>query len=180
LTIHIEADTFPELMDALDAVMGELNPRGFTLPAGVVATEQDDKLRYDAPVVALTSATDAEAEADAVTTEGDKPKRTRTTKPKVDADPAPAATETVDTTVAPPAVVNAAAENDLSALSPADARAKGISLVQKAYAADPSLLDKVQALAGRMGVSHFDKLPDDKAHLFLAEAMLLADGKVAA
>jgi hypothetical protein len=71
------------------------------------------------------------------------------------------------------------ADKTVEDLSPADARNKAIKIMQKLYSADAAKIDLLVSLQGKYGVTKFGDVPDDKAHAFLADAVLAENGNLA-
>lgn len=195
LTLHIEADTLPELMTAINAVMGGLDP------ARTEFVGFDEAMENTAPGATIHAHGPADAEA---------PKRGRGRPRKEDAaapveqpDPSAAAlaaaaaaaltpTPPADAPVqvapadplaaamaaqaAPTPAPAAAAAPEMQALSPADARKKAIEMVQAHFATHPDCLPAIQAISQKYGVTQFVDVPDADALRFLADITLLTNG----
>lgn len=184
LTLHIEAETISELMDALDQVMGSLNA---DLIGGAAMAQDAPKVSVDL----YASKPEADAAAAASRPRG-RPRKSdaKPSDPAIvtTSDAAPAAqAEDKDDTCAPsaPAAPVASAEaapdhSTMQALSPAEARAKGIEMATGHFARNPACLPQIQQISVKYGVSYFADIPDDKAHAFLADVTLLVNGAEAA
>lgn len=180
LTLHIEADSVAELMDALDQVMGSLN---VDLIGGA-------NMATDRPAVDLAvygSKGEADAAADAPKRPRGRPRKTdaaeantaQTTPPTIaqeaqDEDAHHAAVTAAPTAPAPTAP--AADANAMQSLSAADARSKGIELITAHFARNPTCLPQVQQISTKYGVGQFADIPDGQAHAFLADISLLVSG----
>jgi len=150
LTLHLEADTLPELMDLMDQAMGSFAP------------DRISAIRHDTtkPAVELDIHATKEA-ADAAATEA-KPKAKRAKK---EDQPEEAEAPTI---------------NAMKTLAPNEARDKGIEMVTQFFAADPAHLGQIQTLSTKYGVKHFKDVPDDKAATFYADVIAMANGTASA
>lgn len=148
ITVRLEANSIPELMDALDALMGNLTAQGVS----VVGTP---RLSNDLASVTVD------------TVQTPKPK-TRAKKTEDQTPPAPEETEETPAPVTPPST--------MQNLSAADARNKGISMIQTYFATNPSVLPQITAISTKYGVSAFADVKDEDSHKFLADISLIVSG----
>lgn len=169
LTLHIEADTLPELLEMMDAVVANLS-------------SPDD-------VRAVRVATDAaEMQMDL----GATPKRGRGRPRKSEAQDVQPETENVEPQPEPkvaatadpaPAPTPAPAVQPVTDLSPVEARNRGIAELQQHFAQNPGALPTAMPafafLNKKYGVTQYSDVPDDKAHAFYADAKLLIAGALA-
>ena len=179
LTLHIEADTLSELMDALDAVMGQINPDHIS-----AIRHHPDRAEVDIDVHGSKQEADTAVAAAAKRGRG-RPRKEATEGGPVGEfhiTPAPTlAQEAEDEEILRiAAAAAAAAQPDASAtmttLSPADARKRGIEMIQTFFAANPGCLAQVTAISTKFGVSQFADVTDADAHRFLADITLLTNG----
>ncbi|WP_319495983.1 hypothetical protein [uncultured Cohaesibacter sp.] len=61
-------------------------------------------------------------------------------------------------------------------MTPAEARDKGIQMVQQHYATHPEIAAEMPALMTKYGVQMFVDVKDEDAHAFLADVRLLVNG----
>jgi len=158
LTLHLEADTLPELMDLMDQAMGSFAP------------DRISAIRHDTskPAVELDVHPTKEA-ADAAAAEA-KPKAKRAKKE----DPPDEAEAPAEAAPDAPTI------NAMKTLSPGEARDKSIELVTQFFAADPAHLGQIQILSTKYGVKHFKDVPDDKAATFYADVIAMTNGTASA
>ncbi len=156
LVLHIEADTLAELMDAMDAVMVNLAPG------------QLGQVHYSQPPAAPA----AEVEIHSADAPADTTAKKRGRPPKA-ATEANTLAPTVPLEGAPTPAPDAA---EMVSLTPAAARDKGIAMVQQHFALHPNSVPQIQAISKKYGVPHFAAIPDDQAHAFLADIVMLTNG----
>ena len=168
LVLHLEAANMGDLMDMLDRVMAGLNPGN--VGAARINTQPG---AASVDVDLYPSEADADAAAAAAAAAAPK-KRGRPAKAaKVeDEGETPEAPEAEDD--------EAPADSALKTLTSAEARTKGIEMVQKHFAANPDSLPAITQMTQKYGVRHFADVPDEKAHEFLADVAMLANGTAAA
>jgi len=163
LVLHLEANSVPELMDLMDAVMGSFDPNRIS------------KIRYDEDgTQADLTIHPNKAEADAAA--APKPKQ-RVKKAQAEKDEPEAATQADagDNTEAADQA-DAPTINAMQNLTPAEARDKGIGMVQVFFGANPNNLALINAISAKYAVAHFSAIPDEKAANFLADVIAMTNG----
>lgn len=149
ITVHLEASNIPELMGMLDDLMGNLANHG-------IAAHGAPRLSDDLASIQVDT-TKAQA----------APKTRPRGKKNAEQEPSGA-------TEAEPAPTPAA--STMLNLSPAEARLKGIGLIQTFFAGNPGVLPQITAISAKYGVSAFADVKDEEAHKFLADITLIVSG----
>ena len=174
LTLHIEADTLSELMDALDAVMGQINPDHIS-----AIRHHPDRAEADIDVHGSKQEADTAVAAAAAKRGRGRPRKEATEGGPVGEfhiTPAPTLAQEAEDEE----ILRVAAQPEdpatMTHLSPEFARKRGIEMTQTFFAANPGCLAQVTAISTKFGVSQFADVTDADAHRFLADITLLTNG----
>jgi hypothetical protein len=188
LVLHIEVDTISELMRALEAFIGDFDT---ALVGHIAVAPGEAGDRASADIHIYGSSGEADKAATAVARPRGRPRKATTQDaPSTPGQANVAAFEPLAGPISPPPTETgdgaaalglvsppvALADPQTAELSPADARTKGIEMVQKHYVTHPASLPAITAIQTKFVVAQFSAIADDKAHQFLADVMMLVNG----